>query len=176
MSEPLLTGAHGSAKAAIGAVVGQLLDAGPALVWCEPTPTEKRLNGFFGLWTKPGEPRPWLDRGTALDEARLFWTREAVHLVAAGDQTRWAAFWEFGSAGDPDWLKVLTGLPGAEVNRPPIPDLRRSERKVLPLQKGDANRYGIELSQTNLPAGLTVTEYRSGTELVFWHLRAEGGR
>jgi hypothetical protein len=160
---------HGEEARPVADLLRGLLAGKPGLLWAEPSPTRWRLEGFKGLWGDPASLVACLDRGVVLEEARLFWTAGAVHLLACGGGTRWSAFWEPEGTPRPDWLAPLVSDAAAKGNRfgplhahPPA--------KALTVQPRDLARYGLRECGREFDRRLSVTEYRRGTELVFWNL------
>jgi hypothetical protein len=130
-------------------VLRRLLAGSPALVWAEPAQRRDCLRDFPCLWSDPAAVLACLDgvQNIALEEARLFWPKGAMHLVAAGrGHTRWMAFWEPDHQPRPNWLAPLT------------------------MQANDRTRYGLRPLSCALKGGLTLTQFRRGTDLVLWNL------
>src|SRR4051794_12105715 len=103
----------------LAGLLPDLLAGGPALVWCEPTPTRVRHGDFAGLWAGEYARLTSLVReDVALDEARLFWLRGMLHLVADGQGTRWAAFREREPGAAPTLPVWLGSLAGSMAGQP----------------------------------------------------------
>src|SRR2546423_1649212 len=65
---------------------------------------------FSGLWKAPMPGlKDWLQRdGVQIEEARLFWPGQMLHLRRLGASTWWSAVWEGAADAAPGWLKALT--------------------------------------------------------------------
>jgi hypothetical protein len=165
MSDVILSAAYGGTSGMVGALLARLLDQQPAVVWCEPTPTRCRIQGFQTLWLAPCNGLRRFSN-VQIAEARLFWATGAMHLCATAEAVRWAAFWE---GEHPDWLS-----PVGEVKVERLVGFHRVERQVLTLR--DSHRYGLgSESGSEWPGELKVVEYRQGTRLVFWRMEEAKG-
>jgi hypothetical protein len=152
-------------------VLRRLLAGSPALVWAEPAQRRDCLRDFPCLWSDPAAVLACLDgvQNIALEEARLFWPKGAMHLVAAGrGHTRWMAFWEPDHQPRPNWLAPLVS--DAAVAGERLGPFHRSVTPVLTMQANDRTRYGLRPLSCALKGGLTLTQFRRGTDLVLWNL------
>jgi hypothetical protein len=163
--ETKLARVYSQAEGSPADLLRRLMEGGPSLVWAEPVPRRERLPHFPGLWGDPAECLRCLD-GVALEEARLFWREGAIHLVAAGGRTRWAAFWEPAGGPPPTWLGPL----GADGQSPHSEPFHAATVSVLTLRASDRRRYGLAHLGTASERNLRLTTYRRGTDLVFWRL------
>ncbi|HID78035.1 MAG TPA: hypothetical protein EYP56_18825 [Planctomycetaceae bacterium] len=175
-----LTIAHGRVERPVRELLAGLVQKhAPQIIWREPVPTRRRLDGFIGLWCGDldqfAENCPY----DALDEARLFWDEEqgtagALHLVAViyGQancrQTHWAAFWHAdGDRAQPAWVDDNL-IEKPEGDRTFV--VHALEEDVLTMAERDRNRYGLRTVCHPDGVKLTVHKYFQGTELVFWRL------
>jgi hypothetical protein len=167
MAEHKLAGAHGHDIRRIRELLPALLETGPTLVWCEPAPGPQRIEGLIGLWTGPAAGLRELLGGQDLEieEARLFWPREWLHLRRLGERTLWAVLWEGEAALLPGWLKPVFGNEAAVA----LPgDYEKVVQEVLALR--DFRRYGLREPASEWCERLRVVEYRQGTQVAFWRL------
>jgi hypothetical protein len=120
----------------------------PLLAWAEPEHTAVDVNGATGrrrdfALLVTGEPA-WPD-GVPLVEARLFWEKAALHVIATDKGCRWARIEEGGSKGE---------------------EVTRSKTPVFTLR--DRNRFGLNEEQEI--SELIAIEYRQHGRLVAWRL------
>lgn len=172
--------AYGRVDRPVHQVLAELLEHQPQIIWREPVPTRRRLDGFIGLWCGEWDRFAQNHPQAALDEARLFWWGDGqpagtLHLVNAFygqadcSQTRWAAFWESADpSGQPPWLDQETlGQPNATETL--AVDSCKKE-PVLTMAERDRNRYGLKAVCHPTDTALQICKYFCGTELVFWRL------
>lgn len=125
----------------------------PRLVWIEPDPGAVAMgpDGGHRIAALPlagGAPESWPDdwRELPLAEARLFWDRSALHVIAAEGGCRWVRIEE---------------RDGDEV-----------ERVVSSVfAQSDATRYGLAPAAVEGP--LIAIQYRERGRLVGWRLMEE---
>jgi hypothetical protein len=127
----------------------------PLLAWAEPDPLYvDRLNrtGRRGDFVPLvlGAP-PW-PADLPLVEARLFWPKAALHLVARAD-------------GGCVWTRIEEG--GADENRLLV---TRSEFPVHVHGRGDLARFGLAPHAALEGLPLRAIEYRERGRLVAWRL------
>jgi len=122
----------------------------PRLVWIEPDPEAVEIGPGGGrriaaLPLAGGAPESWPDdwRELPLAEARLFWDRSAMHVIAAEGGCRWA------------WIEEQEG-----------DEVEREESSVFTHQ--DAKRYGLQSAK--LAGKLVAVGYRERGRLVGWRL------
>lgn len=122
----------------------------PVLAWAEPDPLQIELSNDTGrradfVPLARGAP-PWKD-DLPLVEARLFWGKSALHVVAReGGGCIWTRFEEVKSGGDAD--------------------VTRTETEVHTLR--DRKRFGLQ-DQHSIE-GLRAIEYRCQGRLIAWRL------
>lgn len=164
--QPQLRVLHGSAEETAAVLVGKLLGASPSITWCEPKPRETRLDKFPGLWIGTSDEQ--LKGATIeLDEARLFWPNGWVHVVAAGNKARWAAFVETPTDKPSAWLDQL---PKERAEEKPW-DVQRQSLDLLLMQKRDLIRFDLAGFVGAFDGKhLRVIEYHQDTALVGWRL------
>ncbi len=164
-----LTVLHGKIQGkAVAEVVSSLLTGSPSIVWCEPTPARKRVEDFVGLWAGDLSGLPEILKSTPLDEARLFWDKGWIHVLAGKGRVRLAAFHEEGA---PPWLAPIQ----SSLQQLPKPweSLRRVRQDVLLIR--DLKRYNLVGLKGRLSdkQKLGVIEYHEGTNLVGWRLEVK---
>lgn len=143
-------------------VAEQARENAPSLVWVEPDPAAVDLDGGSGrrLHGLPfGTDFGGRFDGIPLVEARLFWARAALHVVAGEEGgCRWAKIEESDDGGG-DGVEEVMRDEGIEV-----------------LTLADRARFGLpEASPDSQALRLRAIEYRQRGRLVGWRL-VTGGR
>ncbi|MCS7306405.1 MAG: hypothetical protein NZ602_15015 [Thermoguttaceae bacterium] len=144
----------------------------PLLIWSEPVTGPVRLEGFSGVTTPEGfhQMLTRFPNGLPLAEARLFYPRGMLHLVADSNNVHWAAWWETNSSGDnrPLWC------PPSGSSSQPI-KMRCLQRPVLLCKAKSPGQLQRGLQQlTQIGDNVLVFEYFQGIILRWWRLEPYG--
>ncbi len=140
-------------------------DCPPWAVWCEPVNGRAPINGFIGLGKAKTVADMLRSSSPLLCEARLFFPMGMLHLLAAGEHVRWAAWWE-GPPSVPRWCPENGSLPqSAEMLCRTRPILLRGS----PSAQADTIDRGLQ-GASGLGRCVTAIEYYYGTTLRWWSL------
>ncbi|MFV2066387.1 MAG: hypothetical protein ACC645_05365 [Pirellulales bacterium] len=139
----------------------------PLLVWCEPVNGRSRRNGFGlvdleGLIALPKR---------SLAEARLFYDDGLVHVVAAEDGLRFAAWREGMHEQVPAWCPAGATPPSDQQEGASSPKaMLRTKTQRIVLLNTSAGTRGLDV--THVGDAVRAVEYYESGVLRWWRLEA----
>ena len=180
MSEINLESRVGLLGQPISEVLCHILGFEPEWVLAEPTPQDKRIGDFPGIWAKQWQPPADIrslaarlqNNPPALEEVRCFFDAGTMVLLARGERTlvAWIVRADRRSQSNQPIIEWCQQHLRMDVDSTDLVGLTVRFRDVL-IQK-DWHRYGLASFADLAKHTLRVAEFWKGTRVVHWHLES----